>query len=76
MSRITKKMKIFAYILHESFGYTMVEIAKIMDVSQPSISLYIREIRNEYLSTQLDLTEYKNELINLGYKEPTINFKN
>lgn len=76
MSRITKKMKIFAYILHEIFGYTMVEIAKIMDVSQPSISLYIREIRNEYLSTQLDLTEYKNELINLGYKEPTINFKN
>lgn len=75
MARMTKKLKIFAHILNEEFGYTMSQIAKLMDVSQPTISLCIKEVRNEKLNTPLDFTEYKNELISLGYKEPTINIK-
>lgn len=74
MARMTRKLKMFAYILNEDFGYTMSQIAELMNVSQPTISLSIKEIKSEILNTTLDFTECKNELINLGYKEPTIKF--
>ena len=49
MSKMSKKKKYMAYILHEDdeFGYKQKKIAALMDVSQSTISSAVKEMRYE-----------------------------
>jgi len=55
MAKLTKKHKLVAYILNkdEDFGYSQQDIAKLMNVSQSTISNAAREV--EYLREISDL---------------------
>lgn len=71
---MTERHKLMAYVLNKEFGYSMTDIAKLMKVSQGTISNAIKDIT--YKKTIMDLTneleKAKQEAYRLGYEEPLV----
>ena len=60
---LTDKHAAMAYVLNKEMGYTMVKIAALMDVSQPTISNMIKDF-----TYQLRIRNLENELSEARYE--------
>lgn len=73
-SKMTERHKLMAYVLKREFGYNMTDIAKLMKVSQSTISMSIKEV--DYWRTirnlQQELNDTRQLLIEKGFDEPQI----
>lgn len=72
--KMTTKHKFMAYLLNKDMGYSMTSIAKLMKVSQSTISTSIQcvEYMRKIYNLEKELFEAKQSLIKLGYIEPKI----
>lgn len=72
--KMTDKHKLMAYLLNKEMGYSMTAIAQLMQVAQSTISISVREVefRRTISNLENQLSKTKDELIQLGYKEPVI----
>lgn len=63
-----EKHKVMAYLLNVEFGYTMTAIAQLMQVTQPTISNWIKEAGMQIRINALtqELAEARNEIARLG----------
>ncbi len=72
--KMTEKHKAMAYVLNKEFGYTMVNISKLMNVSQSTISSAIKdfEYKRNIRNLENELKNARTELKKLGYNSPII----
>lgn len=78
MARMTLQHKLMAYVLNKEFEYMQTEIAKLMGVSQTTISNSVNEIskrlKTEDLTEQLKFTRTALEKQGLKPELPKLNF--
>lgn len=75
--KMTERHKAMAYVLNREFGYSMVDIGKLMKVSQSTISSAIKDFEYQRLIKNLEeeLRNARIELKALGYNPPDILIK-
>lgn len=73
--KMTDRHKAMAYVLSREFGYSMVNIAQLMKVSQSTISSAIKDFEYQKMirSLENELVEARNILANQGINPPAIN---
>lgn len=77
MNRMTLQHKLMAYVLNKEFEYMQTEIAKLMGVSQTTISKSVNEIskrlKTENLNSQLNIIRTALEKQGLKPELPILN---
>lgn len=77
MNRMTLQHKLMAYVLNKEFEYMQTEIAKLMGVSQTTISKSVNEIskrlKTENLNSQLNIIRTALEKQGLKPELPKLN---
>ena len=69
-TKMSIKHKLMAYTLNVEFNYTMTAIARLMNVSQSTISLAIKEVKTWLIIYNLskELAETRQHLLDCGFR--------